>query len=81
MIEFLAMGGYAAYVWSAFAIALVLMVGLFLQSHRAARQGEAELEATRAAVRPPRRAAAVPARPLRPRREVGGGPPTVGEPG
>ncbi len=78
MIEFLAMGGYAAYVWSAFAIALVLMVGLFLQSRRSARRGEAELEAARAAVRPQRRA--VP-RPLRPRREVGAAGPTVGEPG
>jgi heme exporter protein D len=67
MSDFLAMGGYAAYVWSAFAIALVLMLGLFLQSRRAARRGEAELEAARASVRPQRRGAA---KPLRPRREV-----------
>jgi hypothetical protein len=57
------------------------MVGLFLQSRRAARRGEAELEALRATVRPRRPG---PARPLRPRREVGTAAtagPTVGEPG
>lgn len=74
MSEFLAMGGYAAYVWSAFAIAFVLMAGLFVQSRRAARRGEVELEALRASVRPQRRATS---RPLRPRREVGAEP-TVG---
>ena len=44
MSELLAMGGYAAYVWSAFTIAFLLMLGLFLQSRRAARRSEAELE-------------------------------------
>lgn len=71
------MGGYATYVWSAFAVALVLMAGLFLQSRRAARRGDAELEALRAAVRPQRREGS---RPLRPRRELGTQP-TVREPG
>ena len=37
------MGGYAAYVWSAFGIALLLLVGLFVQSRHAARRREAEL--------------------------------------
>jgi heme exporter protein D len=67
LIEFLAMGGYAAYVWPAFAIALVLMVGLWLQSRRAARRSEALLEELRAKARPMRPRAA---RPMRPRREV-----------
>ena len=61
------MGGYAAYVWSAFAIALVFLVGLFLQSRRAARRRELELEELRARVRPQRPRAP---RPMSPRREV-----------
>ena len=65
--EFLAMGGYAAYVWPAFAIAVVLMVGLFLESLRAARHSEALLEELRAKVRPQRPRAT---RPMRPRREA-----------
>lgn len=72
------MGGYAAYVWSAFGIAFVLLLGLFLQSRRAARRSEIELEALRATVRPGRARAA---RPLRPRREVGPADPPLGEPG
>lgn len=67
MIDFLAMGGYAAYVWSAFAIATALMGGLFLQSRRAARQRDAELAELRSRIRP-RAAPAV--KPLRPRREA-----------
>lgn len=78
MSEFLAMGGYAAYVWSAFAIALVLMVGLFVQSRQAARRTEIELEALRAQVRPNR---ARSARPLRPRREPGPAEPPLGAAG
>ena len=63
------MGGYAAYVWSAFAVALLLLVGLFLQSRHAARRRELELELEelRARVRPQRPRAP---RPMRPRREV-----------
>jgi len=71
--EFLAMGGYAAYVWSAFSIAFLLMGGLFLQSRDAARRREADLEELRTRVRPQRRQAA---RPLRPQRVV-----EVAEPG
>jgi heme exporter protein D len=67
LTEHLAMGGYAAYVWSAFAVALVLLVGLFLQSRRAARRRELELEELRARVRPQRPRAP---RPMRPRREA-----------
>lgn len=78
MTEFLAMGGYAAYVWSAFAIAAILLVGLFLQSRRTVLRRAAELEALRATARPQRQTAA---RPLRPRRELGPAEPPVGEPG
>jgi heme exporter protein D len=67
LMEHLAMGGYAAYVWSAFAAALLLLVGLFLQSRQAARRRELELEELRARIRPQRPRAP---RPMRPRREV-----------
>ena len=63
MIEYLAMGGYAAYVWSAFGIALALMAGLFVQSRQAARRREVELEQLRAH-------GPAPARPVRPMRAV-----------
>ncbi len=43
------MGGYAAYVWSAFAITAVVMGGLLAVSLRRLRAREAELEALRAA--------------------------------
>jgi heme exporter protein D len=49
--EFLAMGGYAAYVWSAFGFALVVLLGLLGQSWRAAHQREAELAQLRELVR------------------------------
>jgi heme exporter protein D len=49
--EFLAMGGYAAYVWSAFGFALVVLLGLLGQSWRAAHQREAELAELRELVR------------------------------
>lgn len=51
MSEFLAMGGYAAYVWSAFGFALVVLLGLLGQSWRAAHQREAELAQLRELVR------------------------------
>ena len=47
--DYLAMGGYAAYVWSAFGIAVALLVGLFVQSRHAARRREAELAQLRLA--------------------------------
>ena len=51
MIEsYLAMGGYAAYVWSALAIAAAVMVGQLVTSLRTLRRREAalaELEAGR----------------------------------
>lgn len=69
VIEYLAMGGYAAYVWSAFGFALVVMVGLLLQSWRSARLRERELEELRAALRPGRGERRPAARPLVARRE------------
>ncbi|MCP4328949.1 MAG: heme exporter protein CcmD [Alphaproteobacteria bacterium] len=44
MSEFFAMGGYAAYVWPAFAITAIVLVGLFLVSLRDLRKREALLE-------------------------------------
>lgn len=32
MFEFIDMGGYAAFIWPAYAVAVVVMVGLVLQS-------------------------------------------------
>ena len=52
MSEFFAMGGYAAYVWSAFGFAFVVLLGLFVLSWRAARQRESEFEELRHLVRP-----------------------------
>jgi heme exporter protein D len=78
LTEFLAMGGYAAYVWSAFAIAFLLMVGLFLQSRQSARRRDQELEALRAKVRPQRPRTR---QPMRPRREAETGEPQPMRPG
>jgi heme exporter protein D len=47
---YLAMGGYAAYVWSALAVAAVVMIGqlvLTLRTLRRREAAEAELEAVR----------------------------------
>ncbi|MFZ1427341.1 MAG: heme exporter protein CcmD [Geminicoccaceae bacterium] len=76
MSEYLAMGGYAAYVWSAFGIALVLMVGLFVQSRWSVRRRELELEQLRTQVRPQR---ARTVRPMRPTREGSNPRPGVSE--
>lgn len=43
--EFLAMGGYAAYVWPAFGIALALLLALLVASRRRLKSREAELAA------------------------------------
>ncbi|MFQ5784542.1 MAG: heme exporter protein CcmD [Alphaproteobacteria bacterium] len=47
--DFLAMGGYAVFVWSAFAVAAVVMAGLLAASRRSLRARETELEALRRA--------------------------------
>lgn len=41
---FLAMGGYAAFVWPAFGLTALVLVVLWLQSWRELRQREAELD-------------------------------------
>ena len=43
--DFLSMGGYAQYVWPAFAVAAVVLVALLVVSRRALRANEAALEA------------------------------------
>ncbi len=42
--EFLAMGGHAAFVWPAYGVAAVVMVGLVVTSLRTARAAEAEVK-------------------------------------
>ena len=44
MSEFLAMGGYARFVWSAYAVAAVLLVGLLVLSLRQYRARQRELD-------------------------------------
>ena len=43
LTQFLAMGGYAAFVWPALAIAAGVMTGLLIQSIRSLRAREKEL--------------------------------------
>jgi heme exporter protein D len=40
---FLAMGGYAAYVWPAFAITAIVMIGLLIETLRTLHRRESEL--------------------------------------
>lgn len=54
MTEFLDMGGYAAYIWPAYGLALVVMVGLLLVSLKELRDHEATLKALES-MRPNRR--------------------------
>jgi heme exporter protein D len=44
MSDFLAMGGYAAFVWPAYGVALVALGGLLVQSLRQYRARQRELE-------------------------------------
>ncbi len=53
--EFLAMGGYGAYVWSAYGITLLSLLLLFVWSWHGARAREAELEQVRKLSRSERR--------------------------
>jgi heme exporter protein D len=41
--RFLAMGGYAAYVWPALALTVIVLAGLLFASLKSARRREAEL--------------------------------------
>jgi heme exporter protein D len=73
--EFLAMGGYAAYVWAAFGFAALVLLGLLVQSWRAARRRQAELDRLRHIARPRRPPAAQTLRPTRPPSGPGPGSP------
>ena len=48
LASFLAMGGYAAYVWPAYGIAVVVLAALVVTSLRSLRAREAELRALEA---------------------------------
>ena len=43
MSEFLAMGGYAGFVWPAYGVAALVLIALVIASVRAARAAEAEV--------------------------------------
>ena len=45
MSQFFAMGGYAAFVWPAYAVAAVVLIGLLVQTLRSLRAREAEFAA------------------------------------
>ena len=44
MLDYLAMGGYAAFVWPAYVLAAVILGGLFRQSRQGYRRRQRELE-------------------------------------
>ncbi len=50
--EFFHMGGYAAFIWPAFAVAAAVMAGLAVASQRRLRANEATLAALQAERRP-----------------------------
>jgi heme exporter protein D len=54
LTEFFAMGGYAAYVWTAYGFAALALLALLVQSWRSARRRDAELEQVRQVARPVR---------------------------
>lgn len=45
MSEFFAMGGYAAYVWPAYGVAAVVLIGLWVASIRGLKARDAEVDA------------------------------------
>jgi heme exporter protein D len=45
LTQYLAMGGYAAFVWPAYAVALIVLGGLALQSLRSYRRNLRQLDA------------------------------------
>jgi heme exporter protein D len=42
--EFLAMGGYAQFVWPAYGVTFIVMVGILIQSLRSYRSRQRELD-------------------------------------
>ena len=61
MNEFLHMGGYAAYVWPAYGIAALVLLGLLVATWKGLRNAEATLESARPARRRTRNAGRKPA--------------------
>jgi heme exporter protein D len=57
LTHYLAMGGYAAYVWPAYGFAALVMGGLAIASRRALARRTAELAALEGGTRAKRRAA------------------------
>jgi heme exporter protein D len=57
LTNYLAMGGYAAYVWPAYGFAALVMGGLAVASRRALARRAAELAALEGGTRAQRRAA------------------------
>jgi heme exporter protein D len=55
MAEFFAMGGYAAFIWPAYIVGALLMVGLLILSLRSMRQREALVETLRSSRRADRK--------------------------
>ena len=56
MADFFAMGGYAAYIWPAYAVTALVLVGLLIASLRGLRAREATLRALEGSRPRPRRA-------------------------
>jgi heme exporter protein D len=54
MTDFLAMGGYAAFVWPSYALAALVLLGLLIASLKGLRDAEATVKALESA-RPARR--------------------------
>jgi heme exporter protein D len=54
LTDFFAMGGYAAYVWTAYGFAALVLIVLLVQSWRIGRRRDAELEQVRRLARPAR---------------------------
>jgi len=54
MSEFLAMGGYAAFVWPAYGLAALVLIGLLVGTLKTLRASETTLKALEGS-RPPRR--------------------------
>ena len=52
MSDFLAMGGYGAYVWASFGFMALILGGLFVQSWWSARRSHKELDDLRRRVGP-----------------------------
>lgn len=50
LAAFLAMGGYAAYVWPCFGLTFIVLTGMLVASLRGLRAVEAELEALQTTV-------------------------------